>query len=276
MNLLQMLDETLSICAAGSYLAEGTPVQLKLTQEQQKHSIYISEQAVRKCVAFEAERSCGSRECIYTTTLVDTFEAAAELTQGGCEDGTILALNFANPFCPGGGVRRGARAQEEDLCRKSTLLASLESDNSAVYYSRHREESTYLSSDAMLLTPQVEIFRDTKGRLLRETKVVAVLTCAAPIVNEDVYDVTSQELEQILRDRIRGMLSVAAHYGYHNLVLGAWGCGAFGNDAKVVANLFYEELAQFSCFEKVVFAIKDNSWDKYNYRQFAERFAHFQ
>ena len=38
----------------------------------------------------------------------------------------ILVLNLANPVHPGGGVRRGVRAQEEDLCRKSSLLLSLE------------------------------------------------------------------------------------------------------------------------------------------------------
>ena len=39
----------------------------------------------------------------------------------------ILVLNLANPVNPGGGVRRGSKAQEEDLCRKSSLLLSLES-----------------------------------------------------------------------------------------------------------------------------------------------------
>jgi N-acetylglutamate synthase-like GNAT family acetyltransferase len=32
------------------------------------------------------------------------------------------------------GVRRGARAQEEDLCRKSSLLLSLESKTASRYY----------------------------------------------------------------------------------------------------------------------------------------------
>ena len=46
----------------------------------------------------------------------------------------ILVLNLANPVNPGGGARRGARAQEEDLCRKSSLLLSLEDVSAKSYY----------------------------------------------------------------------------------------------------------------------------------------------
>ena len=31
---------------------------------------------------------------------------------------------------------------------------------------------------------------------------------------------------------------VATHSKYENVVLGAWGCGAFGNDPKLIAFLF--------------------------------------
>ena len=46
----------------------------------------------------------------------------------------VLVLNLANPVNPGGGVRRGATAQEEDLCRISSLLVSLESMKAKTYY----------------------------------------------------------------------------------------------------------------------------------------------
>ena len=59
---------------------------------------------------------------------MDSFSLAVErcrecsyLLKGKGEN-RILVLNLANPVNPGGGVRRGAKAQEEDLCRRSSLL----------------------------------------------------------------------------------------------------------------------------------------------------------
>ena len=42
------------------------------------------------------------------------------------------------------------------------------------------------------------------------------------------------------------MLAVAAHLGYQTMVLGAFGCGAFGNDAKIVSDLFYQVMKEFN------------------------------
>lgn len=48
------------------------------------------------------------------------------------------------------------------------------------------------------------------------------------------------ELDQVMTDRLHKFLLAAARYGYRNLVLGAWGCGAFGHDAAAVAGYFYD------------------------------------
>ncbi len=54
------------------------------------------------------------------------------------------------------------------------------------------------------------------------------------------------------------MLSIAADKGYKNLVLGAWGCGAFGNKPEDVSEyfrivLFDEGYGKY--FDEVCFAI---------------------
>ena len=61
-------------------------------------------------------------------------------------------------------------------------------------------------------------------------------------------------------ERIRTVLHAAKSTKHANLVLGAWGCGAFGNPTAPVAALFKKHLASEEfrgAFEHVVFAILD-------------------
>jgi uncharacterized protein (TIGR02452 family) len=62
-----------------------------------------------------------------------------------------------------------------------------------------------------------------------------------------------------MRQRIDKVLAIAALHGHESLVLGAWGCGVFGNDCHEVAELFHTALAnQFDgVFGQIVFAVLD-------------------
>ncbi len=63
--------------------------------------------------------------------------------------------------------------------------------------------------------------------------------------------------ETMLR-RIRILLLIAADNRYRNLVLGAWGCGAFGNKPQDVAEYFRKVLIDegySGFFDEVRFAI---------------------
>jgi uncharacterized protein (TIGR02452 family) len=50
---------------------------------------------------------------------------------------------------------------------------------------------------------------------------------------------------------------VAAANGHRQLILGAWGCGVFGNDPAVVAGAFLGVLSAAPWFERIVFAVYD-------------------
>jgi uncharacterized protein (TIGR02452 family) len=63
----------------------------------------------------------------------------------------------------------------------------------------------------------------------------------------------------MLQQRIHRVLAIAQAFGYSTLVLGAWGCGAFGNDPHRTAVDFREALENDfrGAFSDVVFAITD-------------------
>ena len=287
-KMLEIIRETLQIERDGEYVIKGIKKKLKLNPKERREAIYISHQQaneIRKNAAYDGPFVMGN--CGYRMSQKDSFDAAYDMINEfrfkDDEEGKVLVINFANPYNPGGGVKRGAKAQEEDLCRKSTLLVSLESKGAKPYYDAHNSNFSELSSDAMIISPNVEIFRDSKGKLLEDSYVVSVLTCAAPIVRHEVRSLGKDAYEELLYNRILCMLHVAVEYGYKYLVLGAWGCGAFGNDAKVVAKLFYKALKNIRCnrrcenslFSIIHFAIYSNSEDMYNFDAFNEYFEDF-
>ncbi len=86
--------------------------------------------------------------CTVRVTAEDSFEAAARLPDA-------MVLNFANAHKPGGGFLLGANAQEESLCRCSTLYASISSQAAAEMYRSNNLHPRPLESDYMLDSPQL-------------------------------------------------------------------------------------------------------------------------
>jgi uncharacterized protein (TIGR02452 family) len=163
-----------------------------------------------------------------------------------------LSLNFANGVEPGGGVLTGARAQEEVLCRSSALLGTLEGDP---MYDAHRQGPVDESSDWVILSPDVPVARRDDGLSLAKPWSTCFVTCAAPYAPT----LGQPRAGDLLERRIRRVLAVAHAYAFDTLVLGAWGCGAFGNDPVRTANDFRAALeGEFDgAFRQVVFAITD-------------------
>lgn len=176
---------------------------------------------------------------------------------GVAEAGGVAALNFASARNPGGGVANGARAQEESLARSSALYASLAA--CPEFYEHHRAERGLLYTDRVIHSPSVPVFRDDRGAWLTEPVSADFLTCAAPNRRMIERNRTgeAERIPGVLARRARCVLAVAADAGVERLVLGAWGCGVFGNRPAEVAEAFAEHLhgAFEGVFAQVVFAV---------------------
>ena len=280
---VEVLTETLRILNAGCYETNGRTVQLQLSKSQMEMSrVLLPDDVMEISNSNPKVRSGDGLHC--GCLKADSFAAALELQRlprwrRGKKP--VLVLNFANPVNIGGGVYRGARAQEEDLCRRSSLLRSLENSRANRYYKYNRSLNTHMGSDAMILSPKVEVFRDENYDLMAKTSIVAVVTCAAPMISYGLEGMREKDYQKMFFNRIVRLLNCAAYYGYEDLVLGAWGCGAFGNDAAIVSDLFrnafYEhiwgEWFAEDLFRNIIFAIRSRNGESYNYREFYDRFG---
>jgi uncharacterized protein (TIGR02452 family) len=191
---------------------------------------------------------------------------------------TELVMNFANATNPGGGYLLGANAQEESLCRESTLYASIASKEAKEMYHANRRNKGVLPTDYMLLSPKVDVFRNDSLELLEEPYSLAVISIAAPNLAGRGRMIRKEIIDNYMIRRIRQYLKCSAYYGYRTITLGAWGCGEFKHDAGKVAEYFRkviidEEYRKY--FDKILFAVYDKSVKQYNYRSFQEAFSRY-
>ena len=198
----------------------------------------------------------------------------------------VCVLNFASATNPGGGVTRGSSAQEEAICRCSSLYFNLREKRMwEGFYAPHRAQKNPLHNDDCIYTPGVVVFKsDTAAPQALppdEWYTVNVLTCAAPNLRERPgnrmndgggvrsVQIGKQELRQLHEKRMRRILSIAASEGNEVMILGAFGCGAFSNPPDIVAEAMKTVVQEYrSFFEAVEFAVYCPPRDDSNYRVF--------
>jgi uncharacterized protein (TIGR02452 family) len=187
----------------------------------------------------------------------------------------VVSLNFASATHPGGGFLSGARAQEEYLCRSSALYLTLKDCPMYDDHRKYQDDDGCFFTDAMIYSPDVPVFRDDDHSLLPSPHLASFISCAAPIAKFASLDLELAYLPEFLRWRISKILSVAQWNCHNSLILGAWGCGAYGNDGYEVADIFYQALTvEFAgSFKEVTFAIVDTSPEERFISPFAQRFA---
>ena len=203
----------------------------------------------------------------------NTVDLALKLSSQHKEDvdyPVIGVLNFANQNTPGGGYTKGAMAQEEELCRCTTLYTSLKDKVAKNYYDEKINKEKY----QVLFSPNVIVFRNSQYQILNEFFPISVITAAAPNknLNPELFS-NDEAMQKELYHRIRNIILTADASGVEYLVLGAFGCSAFHNDPKLVAKCFSEVLfgkeQLHKCFKMIYFAIpKISSASLKNYQVF--------
>lgn len=175
-------------------------------------------------------------------------------------EGKTCVLNFASFKNPGGGFLRGAVAQEEYLCQNSTLYNVL--SKFPAYYEKNRlNTNDALYWNRAVYSPSITI--------LPNEGLVDVLSCAAPNVRASHASDTKKT--KALVSRIKFVLDILEKEECDTVILGAFGCGVFGNDPKLVAETFKRQRVLQRGFSKVIFAIPNEL--SVNHHAFKEVFG---
>jgi uncharacterized protein (TIGR02452 family) len=256
----RMAAETVTACDAGTYIAaSGTRVDIA----DAVASAIRSKTSIPPDAALPPAPTKSRPEMLIEVTN-ETTTSAAQRLQATCT--RVAALNFANGRVPGGGFLSGARAQEEALCRMSALYPTLVGD---VMYAHHAHLPEGVSSSWAILSPDVPFFRDEASQLLDEPWLLSIITCAAPVAW------VVEQARDMLDERIHRVLAIGEAYGFDGLVLGAWGCGAFGNDPTATASDFRTALTGpfAGAFRHVMFAVADLSQGRTVFGPFRDAFT---
>lgn len=194
-------------------------------------------------------------ETIITVVPYDTLEATVNAVKSNLTK--VGFLVFANGTNPGGKYKMGAGAQEESICRRTNLVNCMTRMKYPI-----PEFGCFYVKDLHILRDVEENKYAFLGRKILADCVLAT-PYQAPTIDREK---TKIKLQQILN-------AFLTNENY-NVVLGAFGCGAFGNPVEDIASLFKEVLCSndyINRFQNVIFAV-ENKINTHSYKVFSSNF----
>ena len=230
----------------------------KIQESIKKQFIVYHEQIIDQPSSNDAQTN-------YFITENRAFTEAQSWSIGGLK---VAVLNFANNHSVGG-APFFAGAQEESLCRCSTLYPCLQ-DKYEDFYKYHiqlyeNNKINHMGNDDLIYTPNVCVFKSEEQndpiipKMLPHNKWynVDIITCAAPELLHN--NAMPSDYEDQISSRIKKIINIAKKQNIEALILGAWGCGAFKNPEDIVARVFHEHLKTQN-FKVVVFAMGNKNY----------------
>ena len=233
----------------------------------------IKETKKKQYIVFEDEIKGFDRIEEETTNIIvskkRSFEAAKEY-----KGKKIAVLNFANNHVIGGSPFSSG-AQEESICRLSTLYPCLQKEKER-YYKYHEKlyntgRLTNFGNDDLIYSPDIVVFKSDESapKILKKEDwftVDVITSCAPEMQKSSPIDYN----EEKVFNRLMKVFEVAKRENVEVLILGAWGCGAFNNPPEKTAS-FFKKLTKMYKFDTIEFAVfcRDGGIDA-NYHIFKE------
>lgn len=263
MNTIQIAADTLKTLAEKKYINKfGEIIELADSIEFSVKSSVLYEPGI---IAFEEEP--WQNDIPVITVVNDTTLNAAVNLQENESEVSVCILSFASGTSPGGGFKEGCLAQEESIARASSLYSTL-LEHPKFY--QENKKTKGIGTDHIIYSPNITVFRKEDGDWYDVPYTVSVVTSPAPDIKH--YKIENINITEILENRINQILNVMIAQDHRVIVLGAWGCGVFGNDPEIIAELFKKSLKSHPFFDRIVFAVHGPE-DSANFKAFQSRFV---
>ena len=197
----------------------------------------------------------------------DTLDTALTVSSSAHDRNPVLILNIANAKHGGGGWLKGALVQDETLCYRSSLSFTPKrryyplGGKDVIYSSRVVVIRDSLSRGHGLL----ELSQPSRLPIVSVVSVAAIRDPELVVCEDGVETYKFVEDEELMTTKIRTALRIAGKGGHRRLVLGALGCGAFGNPRRTVVRLRKAILGEeefTGWLESVVFAVLEHEGTK--------------
>ena len=289
MDIIEIRKRNIGIFKNTKELYESIPDLISSVATSIKEQRMISEKEELFACSQKAMPKPNDKKAKVIVSEKRSFEAAEPYAKAGKK---VCVLNFADWITPGGWVLKGAPAQEESLCRCSTLYPCISAPSMMeefyLPHSERKKDPLYkIHNDDLIYTPKVTVFKTDSDypQFLpqEEWYQVDVITCAAPnlkVKDSNQADTAKgpeldiKELKEILQSRIRRIFQAPLYYNnanYDVLILGGFGCGAFSNPPELVAQVFNEEVKRFCRhFDTIEFPIFHREYEYKNFDAFCK------
>jgi uncharacterized protein (TIGR02452 family) len=252
----EVFQNTVKLVRDGGYHVDDAFINIPDKILEEKTEYFDAPDKINLNTDYQTAFSVINADCL------ETSEILVKLGYNPC------VLNLASRQNPGGGVRDGSGAQEENIFRRSNIFLSLfqfASYANEYGLKKHKKSYPLNQNTGGIYSADITVFRGSEKNgycLLRKPYTISIVT--VPAINRPALAEKNgkfyivDNLIEPTKEKIRTILRIAGKYKHDCLVLGAFGCGAYANPPNHMAELFKEVFFEeefIAKFKFIVFAI---------------------